>query len=88
MAGFDVAVLGDGAGMPPVREGGVRTVVLPPALAYGPRGDGCLYGLDGSCRIPPDSEASRVSYCTAGVLRAARCVLRSRPPRRRRAETF
>ncbi|KAI8476581.1 MAG: hypothetical protein J3K34DRAFT_455687 [Monoraphidium minutum] len=56
MSGFDLAILGDGGALPPIKEGGVRTVVLPPALAYGAKGDGCLYGLDGSCRIPPNSE--------------------------------
>lgn len=54
--GFDLAILGDGYQMPPVKEGGVRTVVLPPSLAFGEKGDGCLYGLEGSCRIPPNSE--------------------------------
>jgi hypothetical protein len=56
LKGFDVAILGDGV-MPPIKAGGVRTVVLPPALAFGEAGDGCLYGLEGSCRIPPNSEA-------------------------------
>ena len=61
MKGFQLAILGDGGAMPPVREGGVRTVVLPAALAYGEKGDGCLYGLDSSCRIPPNSEVRAVS---------------------------
>jgi peptidylprolyl isomerase len=56
MSGFDLAILGDGAAIPPIKAGGVRTVVLPPALAYGAKGDGCLYGRDSSCRIPPNSE--------------------------------
>lgn len=60
MSGFDLAILGDGDAMPPIKEGGVRTVVLPPALAYGAAGDGCLYGLEGSCRIPPNSEVGAV----------------------------
>lgn len=54
--GFDVALLGDGGALGPIKEGGVRTVVLPSALAFGESGDGCLYGRDESCRIPPNSE--------------------------------
>jgi hypothetical protein len=57
MSGFDLAILGDGT-MPPMMEGGIRTVVLPPAMAFGEAGDGCLYGLADSCRIPPNSDVS------------------------------
>jgi hypothetical protein len=42
MSGFDVAILGDGGAMGPVKEGGVRTVLLPPRLAYGEKGDQCV----------------------------------------------
>ncbi|GBF91829.1 peptidyl-prolyl cis-trans isomerase chloroplastic [Raphidocelis subcapitata] len=56
MSGFDLAILGDGGAMGPIKEGGVRTVLLPPRLAYGERGDQCLFGRDKSCRVPPNSE--------------------------------
>lgn len=42
--------------MPPIKKGGVRTVRVPPALAYGEGGDGCLFGLDEKCRVPPGSD--------------------------------
>ena len=39
--------------MPPLAVGGTRRLVVPAALAYGPRGAGC--GKDGTCVIPPDA---------------------------------
>lgn len=52
--GWELAILGD-ADVPAIKEGGSRTVLIPPELAYGEEGDGCLYGLSSSCRIPPNS---------------------------------
>ncbi len=43
-----------GDGIPAVREGGLRTVRIPPELAY-KDGDGCLFGRVESCRVPPDA---------------------------------
>lgn len=47
--GFDLAVLGDGK-MPPMKEGGMRQVIIPPELAYGD-----LEVLFRTVRIPPKS---------------------------------
>ncbi|PSC68033.1 peptidyl-prolyl cis-trans isomerase chloroplastic [Micractinium conductrix] len=52
--GWELAVLG-GQGVPAVKEGGIRSVTIPPELAYGQDGYSCLYGLSTSCRVPPGS---------------------------------
>lgn len=52
--GWELAVLGTD-GVPPIKEGGIRTVRIPPELAYGEDGYSCLYGLSTSCRVPPSS---------------------------------
>jgi peptidylprolyl isomerase len=52
ISGWDLTILGAEA-MPPMRVGGMRTVMLPPALAYGTRGAGCR--PNGTCVIPPNS---------------------------------
>jgi peptidylprolyl isomerase len=52
--GWEAGILGT-PDLPPIRAGGTRTVLIPPELAYGPAGDGCLFGLPDSCRIPPNS---------------------------------
>ncbi|KAL1328392.1 hypothetical protein HN51_038257 [Arachis hypogaea] len=49
--GWDEGILG-GDGIPPMLQGGKRTLKLPPELGYGSRGAGCR---GGSCVIPPDS---------------------------------
>ncbi|MED6128169.1 Peptidyl-prolyl cis-trans isomerase fkbp13, chloroplastic [Stylosanthes scabra] len=49
--GWDEGILG-GDGIPPMLQGGKRTLKLPPQLGYGSRGAGCR---GGSCVIPPDS---------------------------------
>ncbi|KAL4392724.1 hypothetical protein AHAS_Ahas03G0373700 [Arachis hypogaea] len=59
--GWDEGILG-GDGIPPMLQGGKRTLKLPPELGYGSRGAGCRGGKRtlssfhaGSCVIPPDS---------------------------------
>lgn len=52
--GWEQGILGT-ADIPAVKEGGARTLLVPPELAYGEKGDGCLFGLPDSCRIPPNS---------------------------------
>ncbi|KAF8062706.1 FKBP13 [Scenedesmus sp. PABB004] len=54
--GWELGILGDGsAALPPVRAGGTRTLLVPPDLAFGARGDNCLFGRAQSCRVPPGS---------------------------------
>jgi len=56
ISGWDLTLLGSAeGGLPPMHVGGLRTVQLPSALAYGPRGAGCRAG---TCVIPPDAELS------------------------------
>eukprot|EP00746_Dinoflagellata_sp_MGD_P129193 gnl/MRDRNA2_/MRDRNA2_63428_c0_seq1.p1 gnl/MRDRNA2_/MRDRNA2_63428_c0~~gnl/MRDRNA2_/MRDRNA2_63428_c0_seq1.p1 ORF type:complete len:316 (-),score=54.11 gnl/MRDRNA2_/MRDRNA2_63428_c0_seq1:212-1159(-) len=53
--GFDLAVLGL-ENMKPMNIGSVRQVLVPPELAYGPKGLGCGEGKkSGKCLIPPES---------------------------------
>lgn len=52
--GWEQGILGNDY-IPPIKEGGARTLLIPPELAYGSTGDGCLFGLPDSCRIPPNS---------------------------------
>lgn len=52
--GWDMAVMGSGDSMPPMKIGGSRRVLIPPALGYGAKGAGCS-GSTGECRIPPDA---------------------------------
>lgn len=52
--GWEAGIIGTDY-IPPVKENGTRTLLIPPELAYGERGDGCLFGRDESCRIPPNS---------------------------------
>lgn len=49
--GWDQGILG-GEGVPPMSEGGKRSLRIPPQLGYGERGAGCR---GGSCVIPPNS---------------------------------
>jgi peptidylprolyl isomerase len=54
--GFEIGILGSEDGsIPPIKGGGSRTLLIPPELAYGALGDGCLFGRADSCRIPPNS---------------------------------
>ena len=67
ISGWDLTILGAQA-MPPMRVGGLRTVMLPPSLAYGSRGAGCR--PNGACVIPPDSGLTFVIGLTnVGVAR-------------------
>ena len=52
--GFDIALLGDGDKVTPMRVGGVRTIRIPAQFAYGSRGAGC--DKAGQCTIPPDAD--------------------------------
>ena len=52
--GWTRAILGRDD-LPPVKEGGIRTARIPPALAFGSRGDGCIFGLGENCQVPPDT---------------------------------
>jgi FKBP-type peptidyl-prolyl cis-trans isomerase len=52
--GWEQGILGNDY-IPAIKEGGARTLLVPPELAYGSTGDGCLFGLPDSCRIPPNS---------------------------------
>jgi peptidylprolyl isomerase len=52
--GWTRGILG-GGGMPAVQKGGVRTIRVPPELAFGERGDGCAFGLADSCQVPPNT---------------------------------
>jgi len=52
--GWEEGILGNDY-IPAIKEGGSRTLLIPPALAYGAEGDGCLFGLSDNCRIPPNS---------------------------------
>jgi FKBP-type peptidyl-prolyl cis-trans isomerase len=52
--GWEQGILGNEY-IPAIKEGGARTLLVPPELAYGSLGDGCLFGLPESCRIPPNS---------------------------------
>jgi hypothetical protein len=52
--GWEQGILGS-EDIPAIKEGGARTLLIPPELAYGTLGDGCLFGLPDSCRIPPNS---------------------------------
>ena len=47
--GWEKAILGT-EDIPPIRQGGRRTVQIPASLAYGQRGLGCLFGRDNTCR--------------------------------------
>ena len=47
--GWEKAILGT-EDIPPIRDGGRRTVQIPASLAYGQRGLGCLFGRDNTCR--------------------------------------
>ncbi|KAL4436581.1 hypothetical protein ABPG75_003720 [Micractinium tetrahymenae] len=63
--GWELAVLG-GEGVPPIKEGGIRTVRIPPELAYGEDGYSCLYGLSTSCRVPPKSSV-QITFTFQGL---------------------
>lgn len=52
--------------MEPMKEGGQRTVQLPPSMAYGKSGLGCVFGLDDKCRVPPDSSVE-VTFQYRGI---------------------
>lgn len=53
--GWEQGLLGCGPELPPIKAGGTRTLLVPPELAYGEQGDGCLFGRPESCRVPGNS---------------------------------
>ena len=52
--GWTRGILGKDS-MPAVEKGGVRTIRVPPELAFGARGDGCSLGLGDQCQVPPNT---------------------------------
>ena len=52
--GWTRAILG-GEGLPAVERGGIRTIRIPPSLAFGARGNACIFGLETKCLVPPNS---------------------------------
>lgn len=63
--GWEQGILGNEF-IPAIKENGSRTLLVPPELAYGSKGDGCLFGLPDSCRIPPNS-AVEISFKYRGL---------------------
>lgn len=53
-------------GIPPAQAGAVRTVVIPPGLAYGDRGEGCLFGRAQNCRVPPGQSVA-ITFAYKGL---------------------
>jgi len=64
--GWETALVGAAAGPPPVQAGGMRTVVIPPHLAYGERGEGCLFGRAQNCRVPPGASVA-ITFAYEGL---------------------
>eukprot|EP01025_Chloroclados_australasicus_P064322 TRINITY_DN8580_c3_g1_i7.p1 TRINITY_DN8580_c3_g1~~TRINITY_DN8580_c3_g1_i7.p1 ORF type:complete len:184 (-),score=7.68 TRINITY_DN8580_c3_g1_i7:205-756(-) len=52
--GWELAILGN-ENIPPIKQGGTRTVLIPPELAYNKEGYLCLFGRDRNCMVPPDT---------------------------------
>ena len=61
-----MALVGGEAGMPAVQAGSVRTVVIPPRLAFGERGEGCLFGRAQNCRVPPGASVA-ITFAYEGL---------------------
>lgn len=55
LKGWELSMLGDGAGLPPMLPGGRRIVRIPPALAYGTQGYLCRRGNIAACEVPPNA---------------------------------
>ena len=52
--GWTRALLGGGS-LPAVEKGGIRTIRVPPELAFGQLGNACIFGLPDKCLVPPNS---------------------------------
>lgn len=63
--GWEGAILGTDQ-VPTIKAGGIRTVLIPAAQAYGQRGSGCS-AVDGSrCRVPPNADV-RITFQYKGL---------------------
>lgn len=63
--GWELALMGTPE-LPAAQAGAVRTVVIPPALAYGDRGEGCLFGRSQNCRVPPGQSVA-ITFAYEGL---------------------
>lgn len=63
--GWEMALVG-ARGILPAQAGAVRTVVIPPALAYGDQGEGCLFGRAQNCRVPPGQSVA-ITFAYKGL---------------------
>lgn len=63
--GWEMALVG-AQGIPPAQAGAVRTVVIPPGLAYGDRGEGRLFGRAQNRRVPPGQSVA-ITFAYKGL---------------------
>ena len=65
LEGWELGIAG-GNGMPPMRYGGIRKVIIPSKLAYGAEGYGCRYDLSRKkrggmdCMVDPNVDIEMV----------------------------